>query len=99
MTSLNLQPDERADRGLHRFLSLSGGDRDVPPDVEPGSDADIYRDDEDDEDEGDAGSEAAEPSPGDDAVTDTEQMDDNIDDLGRRPDGSRQEQPGISKPD
>lgn len=26
------------------------------------------------------------------------QMDDNIDDLGRRPDGSMQEQPGISRP-
>ncbi len=27
-----------------------------------------------------------------------EQKDDNIDDLGRKPDGSRQEQPGRSKP-
>ncbi|CAN7658448.1 hypothetical protein [Devosia sp. Root413D1] len=26
------------------------------------------------------------------------QMDDNIDDLGRRPDGSKQEQPGLTKP-
>ena len=26
------------------------------------------------------------------------QMDDNIDDLGRKQDGSRQEQPGKSKP-
>ncbi|MGC4077467.1 MAG: hypothetical protein QM702_10630 [Rubrivivax sp.] len=26
------------------------------------------------------------------------QMDDNIDDLGRRPDGSKQDQPGITKP-
>ena len=26
------------------------------------------------------------------------QMDDNIDDLGRRPDGSRQDQPGATKP-
>ena len=25
-------------------------------------------------------------------------MDDNIDDLGRRPDGSKQDQPGITKP-
>lgn len=27
-----------------------------------------------------------------------EQKDDNIDDLGRRPDGSKQEQPGKTKP-
>jgi hypothetical protein len=26
------------------------------------------------------------------------QMDDNIDDLGRRPDGTRQDQPGATKP-
>ena len=26
------------------------------------------------------------------------QMDDNIDDLGRRPDGTRQDQPGAVKP-
>lgn len=26
------------------------------------------------------------------------QMDDNIDDLGRKPDGSKQEQPGKTKP-
>ena len=26
------------------------------------------------------------------------QKDDNIDDLGRKPDGSRQEQPGTTKP-
>ena len=26
------------------------------------------------------------------------QLDDNIDDLGRRPDGSKQDQPGITKP-
>mgnify|MGYP000859068028 CR=1 FL=1 len=31
--------------------------------------------------------------------TDTgEQKDDNIDDLGRKPDGSKEEQPGKSKP-
>ena len=27
-----------------------------------------------------------------------EQQDDNIDDLGRKPDGSREEQPGKTKP-
>ena len=27
-----------------------------------------------------------------------EQQDDNIDDLGRKKDGSRQDQPGITKP-
>ena len=92
MTSLNLQPDHRADDGLQRFLADHiGGDRDTPPDVEPGSDADIDRDDDDD-----AGSEAEEPSPGEDAVNDSEQMDDNIDELGRRPAGSVQEHPGIS---
>jgi hypothetical protein len=26
------------------------------------------------------------------------QMDDNIDDLGRKPDGSKLEQPGVTKP-
>lgn len=95
MTANTLRPDDRADDGLQRFLATGGG-RDLPADVESGSDADIDRDDED-EGEADVGSEAEEPSPGDDAVTDTEQMDDNIDDMGRRPDGSRQEQPGISK--
>lgn len=29
---------------------------------------------------------------------DGKQMDDNIDDLGRKPDGTRQDQPGATKP-
>jgi len=40
--------------------------------------------------------EKSKPAP---LETDTgEQQDDNIDDLGRKPDGSKQEQPGTTKP-
>ena len=94
---------ERDNAGLTRFLTPGqGGERDVPADVEPGSDADIDRDDEDDEiEELDIGGEAAEPSPEgtnpDNLESDDgEQMDDNIDNLGRRPDGTTQDQPGAA---
>ena len=73
-------------------MSGRGKKRDVPPDVEPGSDADVDRDGEqtDGSNSSDPGSEAEEPSPGEGA------MDDNIDDLGRRPDGTTQDQPGAA---
>ena len=90
--------------GLTRFLTAwDGATKDVPPDVEPGSDADIDRSDEPDEDieQSETGSEATEPSPEADPDSiesgEGEQMDDNIDDLGRRPDGTMQDQPGIGK--
>ena len=78
--------------GLRRMLASSGGKRDVPPDVEPGSDADVDRDGEQPDVPGssDPGSEAREPSPGDDA------MEDNLDELGDRPDGKPQDQPGAA---
>lgn len=89
---------ERDNTGLTRFLTPGqGGERDVPADVKPGSDADIDRDDEDDKiEESDIGGEAAEPSPEGTDPDDGEQMDDNIDDLGRRPDGTTQDQPGAA---
>ena len=95
---------ERDNAGLTRFLTPGqGGERDVPADVEPGSDADIDRDqDEDENAELDIGGEATEPSPEgtdpDIELDDGEQMDDNIDDLGRRPDGTTEDQPGVAKP-
>lgn len=91
--------------GLARFLTPgNSGENDVPRDVEPGSDADIDRSSEPDEETeaSEPGSEAAEPSPGEADPNriesgEGEQMDDNIDDLGRRPDGTMQDQPGIDK--
>lgn len=106
MTSpIHETPFEGETAGLGRFLAARPGGRDdVPPDVEPGSDADIDRPDEPDKDteDSEAGSEATEPSPGEadpDSIEsgEGEQMDDNIDDLGRRPDGTMQDQPGIGK--
>jgi len=39
------------------------------------------------------------PKPaGSDKPEEDRQMDDNIDDLGRKPDGSRVDQPGATKP-
>ncbi len=62
------------------------GEEDLPDDVEPGSDADIDRD----------CIKRDEGNPGDLKTNrGTGQVDDNIDDLGRRPDGTTQDQPGA----
>ena len=41
---------------------------------------------------------AKDPKPKPIAPDTDKKMDDNIDDLGRRPNGSKQDQPGITKP-